>query len=227
MESRKRNEREQPSAKANDPAANSKKQLPDVPSQASSSLPEYETWIEMGPEGEIVQRRLLEPLPKSQSDSALNNNDQDGEKESRIESFLNRTRNIFSSDKLKKSVDSLAGRSSTCEEAKPSWSPDPDETSQKASKNSGGKFRSFPNAGFKAPLKELQEKIKEKISERKQFQDSVADEGNRPSAAKTGFLSDIRNRFAMSPVIGKKSTVTLSEEEVERRRRCKTDIIDL
>lgn len=223
IDSGKANEREQALSRM---YANSKTQLPDGTAQ-TSSLPEYETWIEMGPEGEIVQRRRLVPLPKSQSDSALNNSDPDGEKESRIESFLNRTKNIFSSDKLKKSVDLFSGRSSANEERKASWSPDSDDRSQRINKNNGSKFRSFSNSGFKAPLKELHDRIKEKISERKVSQDSDVDENSRSYATRLGFLSDIRSRFTMSPMLRKKTADNLTDEELERRKHCKTLIIDL
>ena len=223
----KRSEKQQPSAKLCAKESGINPKFYDDGTAQASSLPEYETWIEMGPEGEIVQKRLLAPLPKSQSDSALNDNNPECERESRIDSFLNRTRNIFNSDKLKKSVELLSGRSSASEESKPSWSPDSDDTNSKAGKSSGGKFRSFTNAGFKAPLKELQEKIKEKISERKISQDSDVDDNMRSSSTKISFLSDIRNRFAMSPKLRKKATATLTEEEIERRNRCKTTIMYL
>ena len=224
----KRIEKEQSTAKfyVKETTANSMKQFYDENTEASS-LPEYETWIEMGPEGEVVQRRRLAPLPKSHSDSALNENKSESEKESRIDSILNRTRNIFKSDKLKKSIDSLSGRLSN-EESKPSWSPDPEDNSMNS--NSGSKLRSITSSGLKAPLKGLQEKIKVKISERKMPQESDENANRQSSGAKVGFFSDIRNKFAMSPMMRKKTTTTtttLTVEEVERRKRCKTTIIDL
>ena len=192
----------------------------------ASSMPAYETWIEMGPDGEIVERRRRAPLPKSHSDSALHENDSDRERESRIDSILNRTRHIFNSEKLKKSVEFLSSRL-TNEESKPSWTPDSDDASSRANKNNGSRLRSFASSGLKAPLRGLQEKIKVKMSERKMSQDSDVNANRRPNSSKMGFLSDIRSKFAISPILRTKAATTLSAEELERRKLCKTTIIDL
>ena len=181
----------------------------------------------MGPDGEIVEKRRLEPIPKSQSDSALNIADGENENTSRIESILSRTRNIFSTDKLKKSVEFFSSKSSTtlAGETKPTWSPDSDDNKDQEAK--GGKFRNFPNTGFKAPLKGLQEKLKVKVNDRLSAQNLDVDENIRRYPSKISFLSDIRNRFGPSPKSRKKMSIPLSEEEIARRQRCKTMIIDL
>lgn len=192
-----------------------------------SSLPEYETWITMGPDGEIVEKRRLEPIPKSQSDSALNIGDGENESMSRVDSILNRTRSIFRTDKLKKSVDFFSSKSSTTltTETKPTWSPDSDDKKEQEARS--GKFQNFSNTGFKAPLKGLQEKLKVKVNDRLSAQNSENDDNVRRYPSKIGFLSDIRNRFGASPKSRKKMSIPLSEEEIARRQRCKTIIIDL
>ena len=225
IETGKRTEKDHGSAKFYVEESDTNTQFYDGTTQASS-LPEYETWIEMGPEGEVVQKRRLVPLPKSHSDSALNDNDSECKKESRIDIFLNRTRNIFNSEKLKKSVDLFSSRRSS-EERKPSWSPDSDDTNSKGTQSSGSRQRMFLSSGFTAPLKGLQEKLKEKIAERKGSQDSDLNANQRPIVSKSSFLSEIRSKFAISPMLRTKASHSLTVEEIERRKRCRTLIVEL
>jgi len=225
IETGNRTAKDQSSAKFYVEESDANTQFYDDATQASS-LPEYETWIEMGPEGEVVQKRRLVPLPKSHSDSALNDNDSECKKESRIDSFLNRTRNIFNSEKLKKSVDLFSSRRSS-EERKPSWTPDSDDTSSKGTRSSGSKQRTFLSSGFTAPLKGLQEKLKEKISERKGSQDSDLNANQRPISSKSSFLREIRSKLAISPMLRTKASHSLTVEEIERRKCCKTLIVEL
>lgn len=229
------------------------------------SSPKFETWITMGPDGEIKERRWLEPIQKSRSDTALNEKCKDSEKLSKLDIILSKTKNIFNSDKLKKPVDEFASKvddeaksgssrtkstgngartksmgsnlssvasqtkaTSLHDNAKASWSPDQEEG--KEDPTSTGRFSS----AFKTPLKGLQEKLRVKLSEKIAVlaPDTTQEEedASRQNAASSTlkFFNDVRSRFSTSPKQPKKKlTVYLSLEEIERRARCKTQIIDL
>ncbi len=196
------------------------------------SCGEYETWVSMEPEGEIVERRRTKPLPKSASDPDLSSKGQDGEKSSKIDFILNKTRNIFNTEKLKKSVDLLAGNEKATEtkpEARPTWEPDievdgDDETARQS------RFRGFTNTAFKFPLRGLQDKFKDKNNERSAPRSTEIPpdyDNSRVNSGRLRILDEIRNRFASSPKLTRKIVVHLSPEEIERRRGCKTEIIDI
>ncbi len=196
----------------------------------SPKSPEYETWVSMEPEGEVVERRRLKPLPKSNSDSALNRNCQDSERLSKIDALVNKTKNIFNTEKLKRPFDLFTSESSPPnEQSRPSWGPDSEGDNSTARQP---RFRGFTTSTFKSPLKGLQEKIKDKINER-----SSSCDGERVQNAENGrtsslstrlrIFNEIRNRFSVSPKPSRRISVPLTEAEIERRKGCKTEIIDV
>ena len=171
--------------------------------------------------------------PPKEDDKRTRNEDDSDIKTSKMDSLLRKTRHALSSSNISDKKTTVSFSKSSA-----------DDNSALLNKNDQHphqpRLGAFNTSSFKVSLNGVRQKIKGKLNERlgnstdvENYSDN--EQGQTETIPKSGlnFLPEIRNRISsranalLSPKVKRRTPPVITQEEKERRDKCKTRIIEL